>query len=116
MRWWIDLTAGGSRARVDLTRLAVVRVRDLDVVPLEDVWAAGHLGVPAAELEFDFVAGDGFHLAREDRSFVDGRDLPSGYVCVPGRDLLWRPVPERPCFWRVKGVVRVVGRRRVTHV
>ncbi len=106
------MTAGGSRARVELTRLAVVRVGDIDVVPLLDVWAAAHLGTPAEDLVFDFVGEDGFHLAGEDRPGVDGHDLPSGYVSVPARRLLWAPVPERPCYWRVKGVARVLGVRR----
>ena len=111
LRWWIDVAAGGSRARVDLTRLAVVRVGDVDVVPLLDVWAAAHLGVPAEGLVFDFVGDDGFHLAQNDRPGVQGHELATGYVSVPARRLLWAPVPERPCYWRVKGVARVLAER-----
>ena len=79
---------------------------------LDDLWAASHLGVPAASLLFDFVADDGFRIGAKQPEGIDGSALPTGYVCVGTRDLLWQPVPERPCFWRVKGVARVVATRK----
>ena len=109
-RWWIDLSAGRSlAARVELPRLVAVRVHGVDVVRLDELWAASHLGVAAASLTFDFVADDGFQIASKQPAGIDGIELRTGYVCVGTRDLVWQPVPERPCFWRVKGVARIVA-------
>ena len=58
---------------------------------------------------FDFVADDGFRIASKQPAGIDGSELQTGYVCMATRDLVWQPVPERPCFWRVKGVARVVA-------
>ena len=108
-RWWIDVSTGPSKARVELPKLVAVRVRGVDVVPLEALWAASHLGVPAGGLRFDFVGDDGFRVADRAPSGIDGAELRTGYVCVATRDLVWQPVPERPSFWCVKGVARIVG-------
>jgi hypothetical protein len=62
-RWWIDLSAGRSVARVELPRLVAVRVGGVDVVRLDELWAASHLGVSPVSLTFDFVADDGFQIA-----------------------------------------------------
>ncbi|HEY6462310.1 MAG TPA: hypothetical protein VIY73_19215 [Polyangiaceae bacterium] len=101
----------GSTARVELSRLVVVRVQGLDVARLDEVCAAAHLGVPLERLVFDFVGDDGFHIAANDRPGVAGPDLATGYVCVATRDLLWQPSPARPCYWRVKGVERAIAVR-----
>jgi len=111
-RWWIDLAVGRATARVELPRLVAVRVHGVDVVRLDELWEAAHLGIAASSLTFDFVAEDGFQIGAKDPAGVDGRDLPTGYVCVATRDLLWQPQPQRPCFWRVKGVARVVATPR----
>jgi hypothetical protein len=58
---------------------------------------------------FDFVADDGFQITSKQPAGIDGSELPTGYVCVGTRDLVWQPQPERPCFWRVKGVARIVA-------
>jgi hypothetical protein len=108
-RWWVDLSTGRCIARVELPRLVAVRVRGVDVVPLAALWAASHLGVSPASLMFDFVADDGFRIASKQPAGIDGSELQTGYVCMATRDLVWQPVPERPCFWRVKGVARVVA-------
>jgi hypothetical protein len=108
-RWWIDLSTGRSSARVELPRLVAVRVRGVDVVRLDELWAASHLGVSPAGLMFDFLADDGFRIASKQPEGIDGRELQTGYVCVGTRDLVWQPFPERPCFWRVKGVARVLA-------
>jgi hypothetical protein len=110
-RWWIDLSLGRLTSRVELPRLVVVRVLGQDVARLDDLWAAGHLGVRAEELSFDFVGWDGFHLAAKLEGGVQGSSLATGYVCIATRDLLWAPTPERPDFWRVKGVVKIVASR-----
>jgi hypothetical protein len=112
-RWWIDLSAGRASARVELPRLVAVRVRGVDVVRLDELWAASHLGVSAASLVFDFVADDGFRITAKEPAGIEGAELRTGYVCVASRDLVWQPVPERPCFWRVKGVARVLATPRV---
>jgi hypothetical protein len=106
---WIDVACGDRSARVGLRRLVAVRLLGRDVVRLDDVWAAAHLGERATCLAFDFVGEDGFHLAADGATPASGRDLQTGYVCIATRDLIWQPVPERPCYWRVKGVVRVVA-------
>ncbi|HEY3821195.1 MAG TPA: hypothetical protein VGL81_28715 [Polyangiaceae bacterium] len=111
-RWWIDLSTGRSSARVELPRLVAVRVHGVDMVPLEVLWAASHLGGSPMSLRFDFVADDGFRIASKQPAGIDGSDLRTGYVCVVTRDLVWQPVPERPCFWRVKAVARVVATRK----
>lgn len=111
-RWWIDLVAGRWTARVELRKLVAVRVDGRDVVRLDDLWAAAHLGVAVEELSFDFVADDGFHVSAREPAGIAGGDLATGYVCVVTRDLVWQPTPERPCFWRVKGVAQIVGTRR----
>jgi hypothetical protein len=108
-RWWIDLSTGRTRARVELPRLVAVRVNGVDVVPLDALWAASHLGFPPASLMFDFVGEDGFRIASKLPAGIDGSELRTGYVCVSTRDLLWQPVPERPCYWRVKAVARVLA-------
>lgn len=108
-RWWIDLSTGPLRARVELPRLVAVRVHGVDIVPLDALWAASHLGVAPAGLRFDFVADDGFRIGLEQPEGIDGAELATGYVCVATRDVVWRPVPERPCFWRVKGLARILG-------
>lgn len=112
-RWWIDLTMGGSTARVELPRLVVVRVGGVDVARLDELWSAAHLGIPADALVFDFVGDDGFRLTSGGGVGVDGRELSTGYVCVATRDLVWQPTPERPVFWRVRAVARVVALPRV---
>jgi len=78
-------------------------------VRLDELWAASHLGVSAAGLTFDFVGDDGFRIASKQPVGIDGRELQTGYVCVATRDLVWQPLPERPCFWRVKGVARIMA-------
>jgi hypothetical protein len=108
-RWWIDLSIGEATARVELRRLVAVRVHGVDVVRLDELWGASHLGVMVASLTFDFVADDGFQIAAKQPEGIDGSDLRTGYVCVATRDLIWHPTPERPCFWRVKGVAQVVA-------
>ena len=92
-----------------MPRLVPVRVRGVDMVPLDELWAVSHLGVSPARLTFDFVADDGFRITANQPAGIDGSELATGYVCVATRDLVWQPLPERPCFWRVKGVARVVG-------
>lgn len=106
-RWWIDLTLGERSARVELPRLVAVRVFGRDVARLDDLWAAGRLGVKPAGLRFDFVGDDGFHLAEKIEGGIEGAQLSKGYVCLATRDLIWAPIPERPAFWSVKAVVRV---------
>jgi hypothetical protein len=105
-RWWIDVVAGECSARVELQRLVGVRVDGFDVVRLDDVWAAAHLSGVATTRSFDFVGDDGFRLGDKQAT---GVDLSTGYMRVDTRDLLWQPVPERPCFWRVKAVARMLA-------
>jgi hypothetical protein len=108
-RWWIDVVAGECSARIELQRLAVVRVDGFDVVRLDDVWAASHLAQGVGARSFDFVSDDGFRLGAKRPSGVEAPDLSTGYVRVATRDLVWQPVPERPCFWRVKAVARMLA-------
>lgn len=114
-RWWIDLSTGPCVARVELPRLVAVRVLGVDVVPLEALWTASHLGVSPARLTFDFVGDDGFQILSKQPAGIDGSELRTGYVCVATRDLVWQPLPERPCFWRVKAVARVVATPKEQH-
>jgi hypothetical protein len=107
--WWIDLFMGERSARVELRRLVQVRVGGVDVVRLDELWQAAHFGVRATSLAFDFVGEDGFRIGDKLPSGVAGRELAAGYACVGTRNLLWAPKPERPCFWRVKGVTRMVA-------
>jgi hypothetical protein len=111
-RWWIDVTFRGHASRVELPRLVAVRALGRDVARLDDLWAAGRFGVRAADLSFDFVGSDGYRLGAELVGGIEGRALSTGYVCVATRDLLWAPTPERPAFWRVKGVERLVASPR----
>jgi hypothetical protein len=108
-RWWVDLTIGPLSARVELRRLIAVRIGGRDVVRLDDLWAAGHLGVPADGLAFDFVGDDGSRLRDHDPAGIPGRALSTGYVCVVSRDLLWQPTPERPPWWSARAVARIVA-------
>jgi hypothetical protein len=100
---------GQRTARVELRRLVQVRVGGVDVVRLDELWQASRFGVRADLLAFDFVGEDGFRIGDKLPAGVAGRELAAGYVCVGTRDLLWAPEPERPCFWRVKGVTRMVA-------
>jgi hypothetical protein len=111
-RWWIDLTLGRRASRVELPRLVVVRVLGKDVARLDDLWAAARFGVRASGLFFDFVGADGYRLGTELEGGIEGPALSTGYICVATRDLLWAPAPERPAFWRVKGVVSVLASPR----
>lgn len=108
-RWWVDLIAGRLSARVELRRLVAVRIAGRDVVRLDDLWAAGHLGVVAGDLAFDFVGDDGGRLRDREAAGVPCRALSTGYICVVTRDLLWQPVPERPAFWSVRAVARIAA-------
>lgn len=108
-RWWVDITMGTVTARVELPRLVVVRVDGVDLVRLDELWSAAHLGVPAAALVFDFVGEDGSHVATEEGGLVGGRELSTGYVAVATRDLVWQPTPVRPLAWSVKRVARVTA-------
>ena len=112
-RWWIDVALRGRTARVELQRLITVRVDGRDLARLDDLWAAARLGPRPSELSFDFVGADGYRVSAKLEAGIDGGDLGSGYVCVATRDLVWAPSPERPCFWRVKGVVCVEAAVRV---
>jgi hypothetical protein len=107
--WWIDLVMGQRTARVELRRLVQVRVGGVDVVRLDDLWEASHFGVRPYLLAFDFVAEDGFRLGDKLPAGVAGHELAAGYACVASRNLVWAPTPERPCFWRVKGVTQMVA-------
>ncbi len=100
---------GARTTRVDLRQLVPVRVGELDLVRLDDLWEASHFGVRPAALAFDFEADDGFHLGAKLPSGVPGPELSAGYACVATRNLVWTPTPERPCFWRVKGVARMLA-------
>jgi hypothetical protein len=108
-RWWIDVVAGELSARVELRRLVGVRVDGFDVVRLDDVWAAAHLAACVATRSFDFVSDDGFRLGAKQAAGVDVRDLSTGYMRMDTRDLVWQPLPERPCFWRVKAVAQMLA-------
>jgi hypothetical protein len=108
-RWWIDVMMAGRSARVDVPRLVCVRVHGRDVARLDDVWAASHLGSRIERLAFDFVGEDGFCIMAKAGVAIPGRALATGYVCVTTRDLVWQPVPERPCYWRVKAVARMIA-------
>ncbi len=103
---------GQRTARVELRRLVQVRVGGVDVVRLDELWQASRFGVRAARLAFDFVGEDGFRIGDKLPAGVAGRELAAGYACVATRDLPpghgpWEP--ERPCFWRVKGVTRMIA-------
>lgn len=106
------MSLGATTRCVQPARLVPVRVHGVDVVRLDEVWNAGHFGEPLAAMAFDFVADDGFHLSSLLEEGVPGPELRTGYLAVATRDLLWQPRPERPCFWRVKGVARMLGSRR----
>lgn len=108
-RWWVDLTVGRLSARVELRRLVAVRISGRDVVRLDDLWAAAHLGVPAADLALDFIGDDGTRLRDREPAGVPWRALSTGYVCVATRDLLWQPTPERPPSWGVRAVAHIVA-------
>jgi hypothetical protein len=108
-RWWIDVVAGERSVRIELQRLVGVRVDGFDVVRLDDLWAASHLAQGVAARSFDFVSDDGFRLGAQQEYGVEARDLSTGYMRIDTRDLLWQPVPERPCFWRVKAVARMLA-------
>jgi len=108
-RWWIDVVAGDRSARIELRRLVPVRVDGLDVVRLDDVWAASHLGPASPQLRFDFVSDDGFRLGAKRAGGLEATALSTGYMRIDTRDLVWQPVPERPCFWRVKRVARMLA-------
>ena len=110
-RWSIDVSTGRSSARVELPKLVAVRVEGIDMVPLDALWSASRLG-SLVGLCFDFLADDGFRITSRQPAGIDGTELRTGYVCLGTRDLVWPPFPERPCFWRVKGVARVVGTAR----
>jgi hypothetical protein len=106
---WIEVALGERLARVDPRRLVHVRLNGHDVVRLDDVWEAGHLGARARGLAFDFVGEDGFRVRDKLPAGIAGQDLATGYACVSTRDLVWPPVPARPCFWRVKRGARIVA-------
>lgn len=108
-RWWVDLALGPLGARVELRKLVAVRIRGRDVVRLDDLWAAAHLGVAADGLAFDFIGDDGIRLRAGESAGVPGRALSTGYICVATRDLLWQPTPERPPSWSVRAVARIVA-------
>jgi hypothetical protein len=69
--------------------------------------------VKPSELSFDFLGADGYRLGATLEGGIDGAELATGYICVVTRNLVWAPSPERPCFWRVKGVVRVHASPRI---
>jgi len=96
-------------ARVELPRLVAVRIGGVDVVPLQEVAAASHLGIHPRSCTFDFVGDDGFRVTSKQPEEIDGVEIATGYVCIATRDLVWQPQPERPCFWRVKAVARMVA-------
>jgi hypothetical protein len=108
-RWSIEVAFGERSTVVDLRSLVPIRVSGEDVVPLEDLWTAARLGPKADGLTFDFIAEDGFRFVEKAGAGVDGRDLSGAYLRLATRQLLWPPSSERPCFWRVKGVVRIVA-------
>lgn len=108
-RWWIDVVAGERSVRIELRRLVGVRVDGFDVVRLDDLWAASHLAQGVLARSFDFVSDDGFRLGAQQPSGVGAHELSTGYMRIDTRNLLWQPVPERPCFWRVKAVARMLA-------
>ncbi len=109
-RWWVDVSLQRLSARIELRKLVAVRVLGQDVVRLDDVWAAAHLGgAPLRALAFDFVGEDGSRLGDLQPGGVPGQELATGYVCSATRDLLWQPTPARPAFWQMKGVARIVA-------
>jgi hypothetical protein len=108
-RWWVDLEVGRLSARVELRRLVAVRIAGRDVVRLDDLWSAGHLGVPATDLAFDFFGDDGTCVRDREPGGIPWRALSTGFMCVVTRDLLWQPTPQRPASWGVRAVARIVA-------
>jgi hypothetical protein len=91
----VAVVYGESRVDVDLGTLTAVDVGEGEVhVPLDDVVAAGDLARPLEELEFDFLAGDGFAPrdspnCTDDLVPVPGANLERGYIHRENRRLFW---------------------------
>jgi hypothetical protein len=101
---------GRQKTSIRLPALRVVRDAGRRFVNLADVWGATRFAADLSDLEIDFVGDDGFDTATRRGPRVTGAQLHEGYLDVEARDLSWQL--ELPCFYRVKGVARIVARMR----
>lgn len=107
----VEVTYEGTSAEVDLGSLETVEVNGVDVVRLADVVEAAELGVALADLEFDFVASDGFRPGSSTNCAglvpVQGAILEQGYIHPASRNLSWDESLDYPGCLRVDDVATI---------
>jgi hypothetical protein len=93
---------------VRIAALNVVREGGRRRVSLADIWWAASLPMDPARLRFDLVGDDGFDTALKRGEPLTGDMLQHGFIDIDTRDVSW--AIEVPCFYRVKGMVSLLGR------
>ena len=89
----VEVGYSGASYEVALGEIETIAVEGVDVVRLSDVVETATLGVDLADLEFDFVASDGFRSGERstcvDTVPMPGETLDRGYIDPVTRNLSW---------------------------
>jgi len=107
-RGTVSVCYGRSTSSVRIAALNVVREGGRRRVSLADIWWAASLPMDPARLRFDLVGDDGFDTALKRGEPLTGDMLQHGFIDIDTRDVSW--AIEVPCFYRVKGMVSLLGR------
>jgi hypothetical protein len=115
MRHTVEVTYQGTSTVVDVRDLDRVEVDGSEQVSLRDIVGYTELDTPLAELEFDFLAGDGYRPSASDNCIevvpVAGHLLNEGYLSFDGLDLSWNASLNFPRCLNVGDVVRIEARK-----
>jgi hypothetical protein len=110
---FVDVTFEDATVTVDLSDLEVVSFAGEPHVSLLAIVEAAALGTPAASLEFDFVAGDGYRASEAPTCAgtvpVAGDLLVAGFVSLETRDLEWSDESAMPGCVHVNDLAEVVA-------
>ena len=107
----IVLSCDSRAVEVDLRRLRTTSLRGADAVPLQELWLSALMPFELSRLTFDFVGYDGFRSSSLGGGKLGGPLFKEGYLLIEGRRPVWDESLRIPCFFRVKGVERIVATR-----
>ena len=97
-------------------KIETIAVEGVDVVRLSDVVETATLGVDLADLEFDFVASDGFRSGERstcvDTVPMPGETLDRGYIDPVTRNLSWDAALDMPGCVRVRDAAQLLASDR----
>ncbi len=112
----VEVVYSGGSYEVALGEIETIAVEGVDVVRLSDVVETATLGVDLADLEFDFVASDGFRSGERstcvDTVPMPGETLDRGYIDPVTRNLSWDAALDMPGCVRVRDAAQLLASDR----